>query len=137
MLPIIFALPIVQLLLLSYAATYEMKNIKMSVSDLDKSSLSRSLTGKFKGSSFYSIVNYSDAYKVAENDLKVGNADMVLQIPEHFERDLMREDKAKLQITINQNYMCIPIMQSQCQIDCNGCTTRSTFGAVDRNNFSL
>ncbi len=101
MLPIIFVLPIVQLLILSYAATFEMKNIKVHIADMDKSSSSRALIAKFKGSDFYTIVNYSDAYKTAETDLKTNEADMVLQIPEHFERDLMREDEAKLQVTIN------------------------------------
>jgi len=101
MLPIIFLIPIVQLLILSYAATFEMKNIKLHINDMDKTSLSRALVAKFKGSDFYTITNYSDAYKIAENDLKVNKADMVLQIPVHFERDLMREDKAKLQMTIN------------------------------------
>jgi ABC-2 type transport system permease protein len=78
-----------------------MKNIKIYISDLDKSSMSRSLIGKFKGSKFYTIVNYSETYKISETDLKENKADMILQIPAHFERDLVKEDKAGLQITIN------------------------------------
>ncbi len=101
MLPIIFVMPVMQLLILSYAATFEMKNIKLHITDRDQSSMSRSLISKFKASGFYTIVNYSDVYKIAENDLKVNKADMILQIPDHFERDLIRDDKAKLQITIN------------------------------------
>ena len=101
MLPLMFVMPIIQLLVLSYAATFEMKNIKIHIIDMDKSSMSRALISKFNGSKFYTLANYSDAYKTAENDLKVNKADMVLQIPPHFERDLMRDDQAKLQMTIN------------------------------------
>ncbi|MCX6232581.1 MAG: ABC transporter permease [Bacteroidetes bacterium] len=101
MLPIIFVMPLVQLLVLSFAATFEMKNIKINITDNDHSSTSRALIGKFQGSAFYTIVNYSDAYKVAEKDLKTNKADMILQLPSGFERQLLKENKAKLQITIN------------------------------------
>jgi ABC-2 type transport system permease protein len=101
MLPIMFVMPIVQLLVLSFAATFEMKNIKINITDNDHSSTSRALISKFQGSPFYTIVNYSAAYKIAENDLKTNKADMILQLPQNFERDLARENKAKLQITIN------------------------------------
>ncbi len=101
MLPIMFVMPVVQLLVLSFAATFEMKNIKIDIVDNDKSPQSRALISKFKGSKFYSIVNYSDAYKIAETDLKSNKADIILQIPQYFERDLIKEDKASVQLTIN------------------------------------
>ena len=53
MLPIIFVVPVVQLLILVNAATFEMKNIKVSVVDLDLSSSSRKLISKYEGSPFY------------------------------------------------------------------------------------
>ena len=43
MLPIIFILPILQLVILSNAATYEVKNIKFAYIDYDHSSSSRAL----------------------------------------------------------------------------------------------
>ena len=101
MLPIIFIMPLIQLLVLSYAATFEMKNIKMCVVDMDKTSVSRSLIGKYKGSKFYSIVDYYDSYKTAENNLKTNKADIVLQIPQNFEKNLFKADKASVQFTIN------------------------------------
>ena len=101
MMPIMFVMPIVQLLVLSFAATFEMKNIKIHIVDMDKTPQSRAMISKFKGSKFYTIINYSDAYKIAENDLKTNKADVILQIPQYFERDLMKEDKASVQLTIN------------------------------------
>ena len=56
MLPIIFVLPLVQLIILANAATLEMKSIEMYVVDNDLSNASRKLIGKFKGSPFFNIV---------------------------------------------------------------------------------
>jgi len=43
MLPIIFIMPIIQLIILSNAATFEIQNIKFSYVDNDKTSFSREL----------------------------------------------------------------------------------------------
>ena len=50
MLPIIFIMPIIQLCVLSFAATYDMKNTNLYVIDKDLSSHSRELIAKFNGS---------------------------------------------------------------------------------------
>jgi len=55
MLPIIFIVPVVQLIILVNAATYEMKHIRVSVVDLDLSGTSRKLVSKFQGSPFYQV----------------------------------------------------------------------------------
>lgn len=101
MLPIIFVVPFVQLIILVHAATFEMKNIKVSVVDLDLSSSSRKMVGKFQGSPFFIIRNSSFSGKVAEQEMKKGNVDMILQIPHGFERRLVKENKAKVQVVIN------------------------------------
>jgi len=56
MLPIIIIIPVVQLLVLSYTATFEIKKIDLGITDLDQSITSRSLISKFEASPFY-IVN--------------------------------------------------------------------------------
>jgi len=101
MLPIIFLVPVIQLLILSYTATFEMKNIKIHVVDNDKSSLSRDLINKYEGSKFFKIVNYSDAFKIAENELKSNKADVVLNIPQNFEKKLINNEITKVQLIVN------------------------------------
>jgi len=101
MLPIIFVIPIIQLLVLSYAATFEMKNIKIHFVDNDKSPFSRSLISKFGGSRFFKVVNYTDSYNLAENDLKSNKADVILNIPNNFEKKLINKEKTKVQLVIN------------------------------------
>ena len=55
MLPIIFILPLMQLIILSNAASFEVKNIKFSYIDNEKSALSRQLIGQFEASEYFQI----------------------------------------------------------------------------------
>ena len=95
MLPIIFVVPLVQLIILVHAATFEMKNIKVSVIDLDMSSSSRKMISKFEGSPFFIIKRTSFSDKEAQQEMKKGNVDMILHIPYGFERRLVKENAAK------------------------------------------
>lgn len=101
MLPIIFVMPVIQLLILSNAATFEVKNIKLSILDEDHSSYSRELVGKFKANSYFNIVDYPDDFDEAQKKLEDGASDLVIQIPNHFERDLLNNKKATIGITID------------------------------------
>jgi len=101
MLPVIFVMPIIQLIILVNAATFDMKRIDLAVVDRDNSSVSRELTGAFRGSPFYRIVRYENSGKVSGSDLITGKADAILEIPAGFERGLIRENKAPLQLRIS------------------------------------
>ena len=101
MLPIIFVVPLIQLIILVHAATFEMKNIKVSIIDLDMSSSSRKMVSKFQGSPFFVVKHTSFSDKEAQNEMKKGNVDMILHIPYGFERRLVKENAAKVQVVIN------------------------------------
>jgi ABC-2 type transport system permease protein len=101
MLPMIFVVPLVQMLILVFAATFELKKIDFYVVDNDLSETSRKLVGKFEGIPFFHLAGSSFSDKDGENALISNNADMVLVIPSGFERNLMREDKASVQLLAN------------------------------------
>ncbi|MCX6269279.1 MAG: ABC transporter permease [Bacteroidetes bacterium] len=101
MLPIIFLVPVFQLIILVNAATYEMKHIRVSVVDLDLSGTSRKLVSKFRGSPFYQIQSSSFSYLEAEDEMKQGKIEMILQVPAGFEKKLLKEGHAKVQFVIN------------------------------------
>ena len=101
MLPIIFFMPIFQLIVLVNAATYEMKNIRVAVVDLDLSGTSRKLVSKYQGSPFYKVQSTSFSYLNAEDEMKKGHIDMILQIPAGFEKSLLKENHAKVQFVVN------------------------------------
>ncbi|MFO7829415.1 MAG: ABC transporter permease [Bacteroidales bacterium] len=101
MLPLIFGVPIIQLVILVHAATLEMKSIELFVVDKDLSSMSSRLVNKFEGSAFYKITGNSFSVQEAEAEVLKNNADVILHIPYGFERDLMRENTSKIQLLID------------------------------------
>lgn len=97
----IFAVPVVQLILLPFAANYEMKNINMSIVDHDHSEYSRQLINKFTSSGYFQLTNVSESYKDALVVVEEDRADLIVEIPAGFEKDLVRENKSKIMIAAN------------------------------------
>jgi ABC-2 type transport system permease protein len=98
---IIFVMPLMQLLILAYAATFEIKMIRLHVVDLDHTKTGRDLVGHFTGSPFYKIVNFTNSNKLADQDILSNKAHQVITIPQGFEKDLMTTGHAKVQIVTN------------------------------------
>ncbi|MBP6549955.1 MAG: ABC transporter permease [Flavobacterium sp.] len=101
MLPIIFVLPMVQLLILSNAASFEIKNIQFSYVDNDRSEASRELVSKFQASKYFNVVESFASKKEADFQMQTGKVDVILEIPNHFERDLITENATNLSVSIN------------------------------------
>lgn len=101
MLPIIFVVPLVQLLILVNVATMEMKHIKICIVDNDLSSASRLVSGKFSNSTFFAVSKQTFSMEEGLQEVERGNADMVLHIPSGFEKTLVRENKADVQLLYN------------------------------------
>jgi ABC-2 type transport system permease protein len=98
---IIFVMPMIQLLILPWAADYEVKDIKLSVVDHDHSDYSRQLISKITSSGYFHLENYSGSYNDAVHDIETDKADLILEIPASFEKDLVKEDEAGLFLAIN------------------------------------
>jgi len=101
MLPLIFIMPLIQLLILSNAATFEVKNIKFSYVDNDKTSFSRELIEKFEASEYFNVVANFPSEKQAIFAMQKGDVDVVLEIPTYFERDILKDKKTTLSVSIN------------------------------------
>src|SRR4051812_35485870 len=93
-LKIIFVMPVIQLLLLPWAANYEVKNIQLSLVDHDHSDYSRRLISKVSASGYFKIASYLDSYKKSLKDIESDRADIIVEIPASFERDLVRNNEA-------------------------------------------
>ncbi|MCF8390344.1 MAG: ABC transporter permease [Bacteroidales bacterium] len=100
-LPIIFIAPIIQMVILVFAATFEMKEIKFSVVDMDMSPISRRLSSAYNASPFYAYKGHEFNMQKAEDKLRSEEIDMILSIPAHFEENLIREDAGSVQFLIN------------------------------------
>jgi len=101
MLPMIFGIPILQLVVLVHAATLEMKSIDMYVVDKDLSSLSHKLINKFDFSPFYNYSGVSFSIDEANEAIEKNQADLIIHIPYGFERDLIRENSTEVQLLVD------------------------------------
>ena len=98
---IILIMPVIQILILPWAADYEIKNIKLAVVDHDHSEYSRQLINKITSSGYFILTDYSSSYEHSLEKIESDQSDLVLQVPDHFEKDLVKEDEAKLFMAIN------------------------------------
>lgn len=101
MLPIIFILPLMQLVILSNAASFEVKNIKFSYIDNEKSALSRQLISQFEASDYFDIIAQFPSKKEADLAMQNGKVDVILEIPNQFEQQLVKNKKGNLSVSIN------------------------------------
>lgn len=100
MLPLLLVMPVFQTLLLSFAANYEIKNLNLAVVDADLSTSSRQLAARFQASGYFKIRQVAAA---TEADALMSNeeTDLILEIPPHFERTLVREGNVAVSLTAN------------------------------------
>lgn len=98
---LIFIMPIIQLLILPWAADYEIKNIKLCVVDRDHSDYSRQLLSKITSAGYFQLSGYAGSFNEAIRQVESDKADLVLEIPAQFERQLVKEDKATMFLAIN------------------------------------
>jgi len=98
MLPIIIVIPVVQLLVLSYTATYEIKKIDLGIADLDQSVTSRSLISKFEASPFYVVNTVEPSYQNLDEMMQKGDLEQIIFIPQHFEKSLLNQYNSDIQI---------------------------------------
>ena len=101
MLPIIFVMPLMQLIILSNAATFEIKNIKFGYIDNDYTSSSRALIENFNASTYFNIVADFPSETLASKAMLNSEVDVLLDIPQYFERDLQKDKHNNLGVTIN------------------------------------
>jgi ABC-2 type transport system permease protein len=98
---IIFMMPMIQLLIMPLAADYEVKKVKLCVVDFDHSSYSRKLINKIGATDYFQIVDYTSSYNKALDYVERDEADLVLQIPASFEKQVVKEDKSTLFMALN------------------------------------
>ncbi|WP_369049044.1 ABC transporter permease [Tenacibaculum sp. UWU-22] len=101
MLPIIFILPVIQLLILSNAATYEIKNITFGYVDADNSVISRGLIDKFKASTYFNVSRRFSSEKEASKAMLEGKIKAYINIPTHLEQALQKNKTKDIGVFID------------------------------------
>jgi ABC-2 type transport system permease protein len=97
----IFAVPIVQMLILVPAVTFEIKSVNIAVIDRDMTPESRGLITKLEGSSFFKVTNSTFSDDEANRLLHGNKCSMVLNIPAGFGKDIGTGKQSKLMAEID------------------------------------
>jgi ABC-2 type transport system permease protein len=98
---LIFIFPMMIMFIMPWAATLDVKNIKVVVVDNDRSSLSERFSDKIARSTYFNFKGTAQSYNDGIAELEYGRADLVLEIPAGFENDLVNLGTTPIQISIN------------------------------------
>jgi drug efflux transport system permease protein len=85
---IIFVAPVIQLAVLGYAATTDVRNVPIVIVDMDRTPASQDLISRFTGSGIFEIVDIVSNTREVDRYLESGKAWMALSIPASYGRDV-------------------------------------------------
>ena len=101
-LAMIMVVPAIQLMILPLAADYEVKNINIAIVDHDRSSLFAEACVNYYASGYFKLDSDTTIHsKKLFNLIEADKADLVLEIPSRFEKNLIREGEQKMFIAVN------------------------------------
>lgn len=99
--PVLFVSPILQLLLLGYAANLDVRDIPAVVCDQDRSAASREFVDKFLNSGYFSVRARVERPEAIDPYLDNGRAAMAFVVPRGFGGDLAGGRPVKVQIIVD------------------------------------
>lgn len=97
----IFGVPIIQMLILVPAVTFEIKNVNLAIIDEDLTSESRGLISKLEGSTFFKVTFSTFSENEANNLLHRNKYNAILHIPSGFGNDIGNGRPGQLLTTID------------------------------------
>lgn len=101
MLPLIFLAPILQLIIIGYAITFDVKNIPFVVCDLDRSEESRNFIESFKSSGYFTLTATVFNHKEIDFYFDKSLATIAIVIPKDFSSKINKGEKSDIQILVD------------------------------------
>jgi len=99
--------PMVQLLVLSNAATFEIRNTPIQIVDLDRSAASRGVVSHLAANGHFAIVDTTPSLDRANERLLDGTITMAVVIPHDFEVSLVKTGVAPVRIAVSSVKTCV------------------------------
>lgn len=98
---LLFVMPLVQLVVLANAATFEVTRARLYVVDHDGSDASRAVVTRLAASGRFVATESSPSVARADDAMRDRRVELIAVVPEGFERDLVRERHAEIQLILN------------------------------------
>ncbi|MCL6481842.1 MAG: ABC transporter permease, partial [Firmicutes bacterium] len=93
--------PLLQLMVFGYAATFEIRNVRMAVLDQDHSQESRELVARFADSRYFTLRRYLESPREVASVIERGEATLVLHLPAGFAQKLNKGEAAPVQVILD------------------------------------
>ena len=97
----LFIVPVVQLLVLSSAATFEVKTADVAVVDHDRSATSRGLVDRLRASGRFRVRRSAPSMAAANEALLSRDVGMIVAFPAGFEEDVVARRAGTVQLVLN------------------------------------
>lgn len=101
---LIFAMPVLMMLVMSFAMTTDLRQAKLVVLDMDNTSSSRKVIQRFTAGRHFSLGWTATSPEDLRKLMDRGETRAALWIPRGFESDLLSEKSASLQILLDGTY---------------------------------
>jgi len=101
LLVIAILVPVMQLLILGYVATTDIKHVRTAIYDEDKSYYERTYLQGFKNSGYFDFNHYISNTKQISDLLDSGRVQLVLHLPVDFGKRIVRGETADVQAVID------------------------------------
>ena len=75
------------MLIMPWVTTMDVKNVGIAIIDEDCSTLSHRISSDIRASEYFTVIDEATTYNTANNLLEDCVVDIILVIPENFERD--------------------------------------------------
>ena len=98
---LIFAMPIMMMLVFPWVVNQEIKNVRLSVVDNDRSAFSERLINKITASGYFRLIDISASNNEAMKSIDAGKSDIIFEIPHEFEKGLYKSRVANVMISAN------------------------------------
>lgn len=118
--------PLMVMLVIPWVTTLDVRHVGVAVVDNDRTASSRRVVQKIGASDYFTLYDVADHYAVALGELEKGDVDVIVEIPDDFERSLAAGAPKKVSISANgvnalkgnlgAQYMLQSVMQSLAEL---------------------
>ena len=93
--------PVFIMCVMPWVMNMEVKNIAVVVVDNDRSTLSQQLVHRIEASHYFVFKGEKASYSDALNEIEQSEADVIVELPDHFERDRMQGKQPQILVAVN------------------------------------
>ena len=98
---VIFAMPVVQLIIYGYGVNLDIQHIPLCVYDRDATQSSQDLLKHFQSTEYFRVVRVADNYRDVVSRIDHGACSMAVVIPPQFSETLRSQGKARVQALLD------------------------------------